>query len=72
MPYALKLSSPQEVQLNRISTRAPEGLTKEAARAETDRLREELAELQELLWGAAQQSVLVVLQGMDAAGKDGV
>lgn len=71
MAYAHKLASPQAIELSRFATRAPEGLDKETAQAETDRLREELADLQELLWGAARQSVLVVLQGMDAAGKDG-
>ena len=31
----------------------------------------ELADLQDRLWGEARQSLLVVLQGIDAAGKDG-
>ena len=31
----------------------------------------EFAEAQDLLYGAAQQSVLIVLQGMDTSGKDG-
>jgi PPK2 family polyphosphate:nucleotide phosphotransferase len=34
-------------------------------------LHEELADLQDRLWAEARQSLLVVLQGMDAAGKDG-
>lgn len=31
----------------------------------------ELAEAQELLWASSQKSVLIILQAMDAAGKDG-
>jgi PPK2 family polyphosphate:nucleotide phosphotransferase len=34
-------------------------------------LHEELAELQDRLWAEASRSLLVVLQAMDAAGKDG-
>lgn len=32
----------------------------------------QIAELQELLWGEGKQSLLVVVQGLDASGKDGV
>ncbi len=39
----------------------------EALRRNTDRLRE----LQEVLWAEGKHAVLIVLQGMDAAGKDG-
>jgi PPK2 family polyphosphate:nucleotide phosphotransferase len=35
------------------------------------RLQERLADLQSRLWAEARQSVLVVLQGIDTAGKDG-
>ncbi|MBZ0088756.1 MAG: polyphosphate kinase 2 family protein [Thermoanaerobaculia bacterium] len=45
---------------------------KEAAQVEIDRLNDELEELQELLWARQKEKVLVVLQGMDTAGKDGV
>ncbi|MGO9876738.1 MAG: polyphosphate kinase 2 family protein [Acidimicrobiia bacterium] len=34
-------------------------------------LHEQLADLQDRLWAEARRSLLVVLQGMDAAGKDG-
>ena len=33
--------------------------------------REELAHAQQLLWASDRYAVLVILQGMDAAGKDG-
>jgi PPK2 family polyphosphate:nucleotide phosphotransferase len=45
---------------------------KQAAEAVIDRLNDELEELQELLHARQQEKLLVVLQGMDTAGKDGV
>ena len=48
------------------------GLTgKDAAVAELTALRSRLAELQEKLWAEQRRSLLVVLQAMDAGGKDG-
>jgi PPK2 family polyphosphate:nucleotide phosphotransferase len=47
------------------------GMTREAAEARTRARWTEFAAMQELLYGAAQQSVLIVLQGMDTSGKDG-
>jgi PPK2 family polyphosphate:nucleotide phosphotransferase len=44
---------------------------KDEARAETDQDREKLIELQERLYAERQRSLLIVLQGMDTAGKDG-
>src|SRR6266700_7044411 len=41
------------------------------AAAETEKLSEELGELQQLLAAAQHHSLLVVLQGMDTSGKDG-
>jgi PPK2 family polyphosphate:nucleotide phosphotransferase len=43
----------------------------EAARHETELYREKLAHLQALLYAERRHSVLVVLQAMDAGGKDG-
>ncbi len=45
---------------------------KAAARESVDRLNDELEELQELLYAEHQRKVLIVLQGMDTSGKDGV
>ena len=47
------------------------GITREAAETRTQARWAEFAEMQELLYGAARQSVLIVLQGMDTSGKDG-
>jgi PPK2 family polyphosphate:nucleotide phosphotransferase len=45
---------------------------KQAAEPELERLNRRLEELQELLYAAGKARVLVVLQGMDTSGKDGV
>jgi PPK2 family polyphosphate:nucleotide phosphotransferase len=45
-------------------------LTREAARAELGALTERIAELQARLYAEESSAVLVVLQGIDAAGKD--
>ena len=47
------------------------GLTKDSVAAAHEGLRQELADLQELLYAAGTHSVLVILQGMDTSGKDG-
>jgi PPK2 family polyphosphate:nucleotide phosphotransferase len=59
------------VHLDRISAEPPENLTREAAKSRTDKLGAELFDLQDSMWGARLNSVLIVLQGRDAAGKDG-
>lgn len=58
--------------LSRISTRAPKNVGKEKTKAATARILDELDELQNLLFAEGKHSVLVVIQGMDASGKDGV
>jgi PPK2 family polyphosphate:nucleotide phosphotransferase len=45
---------------------------KEAARVRLKELRDELGDFQERLWAEAKQSLLIVLQALDAGGKDGV
>ena len=60
-----------KVRLDKISEKPPKKLTEEAAQKELAKLGEELFDLQDLLWGARRNSVLVILQGRDSAGKDG-
>ncbi len=73
----MKLKSPwlikphQEVSLAEYDSSAHGGLTEEVAKASLDRHRAELSKLQETLYAGQQHSVLIVLQGMDTAGKDG-
>ncbi len=59
------------IQLSTFSTEAPKDLKKGDAKEETARLVERLGELQHTMYAEAKHSVLVVLQGMDASGKDG-
>ncbi len=58
--------------LNKVSTRAAKGFNKEKIKAKTVAMLETLSELQNLLFAEAKHSVLVVIQGMDASGKDGL
>ncbi|RYZ40840.1 MAG: polyphosphate kinase 2 family protein [Myxococcaceae bacterium] len=60
-----------KVKLERISTAPPKKADRDEAKTEFDALSEELFDLQDLLWGAKMNSVLIVLQGRDTAGKDG-
>ncbi len=59
------------IKLSETSTRAPEGFDKEETKAKTKEILDELGELQNLLYAQSKFSVLVILQGLDASGKDG-
>ena len=61
-----------KIKLREISTRAPKELNKEETKEKTQKILEELDELQNLLYAESKHSILVVIQGMDASGKDGV
>ena len=60
-----------QIKLSEISTRAPKDFDKEKTKEKTLNLLEELNELQNLLYAESKHSVLIVIQGMDASGKDG-
>ena len=62
----------KSVQLDNISTRAPHNLDKGDTKKELEEVLIELNELQNLLFAESKHSILVILQGMDASGKDGV
>jgi len=49
---------------------APEELDRDSARKLTKKNRERFADLQELLFAEGKQALLIVLQAMDAGGKD--
>ena len=58
----------------RLKDRDPEfvnGLTRESADVETAGLHKKLEHLQDVLYAEHKRSVLIVLQAMDAGGKDG-
>jgi PPK2 family polyphosphate:nucleotide phosphotransferase len=59
------------IQLSSISTRAPKSFNKEKTKAKTAAILAELDELQNLLYAENKHSILIVIQGMDASGKDG-
>jgi PPK2 family polyphosphate:nucleotide phosphotransferase len=61
----------RRVSLDNIPTEPPKGINKATARERFAALGKELFELQDALWGAKVNSVMVVLQGRDTAGKDG-
>jgi PPK2 family polyphosphate:nucleotide phosphotransferase len=61
------------VRLNRVDPDDTSGFdgVKDDGRKELDKLTHRLEELQELLYAEHRHAVLIVLQGMDSAGKDG-
>ena len=67
--YRIEPGTP--VRLSEIDAGATGGYEKHEAKAETKRLNRELEALQELLYAEGKHKVLIVLQAMDAAGKDG-
>lgn len=60
------------IKLSAISTRAPEAFDKKSTKEKTLLILQELDELQNLLYAGSKHALLVVIQGMDASGKDGV
>lgn len=62
----------ENYKLSKIDTRAPKDLSKENTKKKTAAILDELDDLQNLLFAESKHAVLVVIQGMDAAGKDGV
>lgn len=60
------------IKLADISTRAPKDFDKEATKLKIAGILQELNELQNLLYAESKHAILVILQGPDASGKDGV
>jgi PPK2 family polyphosphate:nucleotide phosphotransferase len=69
-PYLVKPHS--QVRLTKMSTCDTDGYkSEEAAAAVLVKHRDQLAELQEVFYASQKKALLIVLQGMDTAGKDG-
>ena len=68
---ALQVKPGSRVRLRTLDPDATLGHDKASAVAATQAQMERLRDLQDRLWAEARHSVLVVLQGIDAAGKDG-
>ncbi|XXY46774.1 PPK2 family polyphosphate kinase [Sorangium sp. So ce269] len=71
MPITRLTKPDSKFRLDDVSTDPPRDASKQEAGVRLHDLGKELLELQELMWGARTHSVLIVLQGRDAAGKDG-
>src|SRR6266576_3368267 len=59
------------IKLKDVDTRAPKHFEKEKTKKEITEILEKVDELQNLLYAESKHSLLVVIQGMDASGKDG-
>src|SRR5678815_2033469 len=59
------------IKLKDINTRAAEDKDKKEMKEKTINVIEKLNELQNLLYAESKNSLLIILQGMDASGKDG-
>ncbi len=71
MPYAHRIEPETKVRLKDFDPDRTAGLTKEQGVAAFQKLDAQIDALQEELYAAGMNSVLVVLQGMDTSGKDG-
>ncbi len=56
---------------SRVASATPGATTEKAAIAATEKIAKKIRALQLRLYAEGQQSLLIVLQGLDAAGKDG-
>ena len=68
---ALRVPPRRRLQIAKLDAGATFGWDKASATPGTQRQSDRLTDLQDRLWAEAKRSVLVVLQGIDAAGKDG-
>ncbi len=71
MPYAHRVEPGTQVRLSDYDPGDTHGVAHKQAAELMDDLGARLAALQENLYAAAQNSILIVLQGLDTSGKDG-
>jgi len=62
----------KKIVLSQISTKAPAKLDKKTIKKKTKEIAAEIAELVRIMSANKKRSLLIVLQGMDSSGKDGV
>ena len=60
-----------KIKLSSIETHAPKKFNKEQIKKELQKLKFKLEELQNLMYAENKHALLIVIQGMDASGKDG-
>jgi PPK2 family polyphosphate:nucleotide phosphotransferase len=71
MSHAFKVAAGKKVKLSDYDPDLDGGLSNEEGRAQFATLRAKLGQLQEELYAAGQNSLLMILQGIDTSGKDG-
>jgi PPK2 family polyphosphate:nucleotide phosphotransferase len=71
MALAHRVDPGKKIRLSDISPDDTGGLKRADAAKDTTQLNNQLTNLQEMLYAAGESSVLIVLQGLDTAGKDG-
>ena len=59
------------IKLSEIPTRAPKEYVKEDIKRKTESMARHIGEMQHKMYAEKKHSLLVVMQGMDASGKDG-
>ncbi len=67
----LRVAPGSRIDLDRFDAQRTHGWKREDAEAHQAEQEARLTELQERLWAEGRRSLLIVLQGIDAAGKDG-
>ena len=72
MAYAHRIDGHHPIKLADFDPADDAGLKRADAERKTAKLIDELIELQELLYATRRQSALIILQGRDTSGKDGV
>jgi len=58
--------------IRKISSKPPKGAEKKKFKTKFEKLVEQITALQHIMYAQGKHSLLVVLQGMDSSGKDGV
>ncbi len=71
MSWAHRIDHPQSIRLSDFSTKDNGEFDKVQAKVEIAKYGQEVDEMEDLQYFAGRYSLLIVLQGMDAAGKDG-
>jgi PPK2 family polyphosphate:nucleotide phosphotransferase len=61
-----------KIVLSEINPRAPRSTDKAATKKDLARVLSDLDKLQNMLYAEGKHSILVIIQGMDASGKDGL
>jgi PPK2 family polyphosphate:nucleotide phosphotransferase len=69
--HAIRVKQGEIISLSAVPSTVDPAITKEAAQVRLNELKAEIDVLQEQMFAAGQNSLLVVMQGMDTSGKDG-